>query len=85
MVNFLQPVFVEKKVFMSLETRKLINAAFKGLVEEKRETIRMLKDMLSQDQYLAFAEILDLYLLHVRAELAHDCQKVVALATRALV
>jgi hypothetical protein len=43
MSNFLSPILFSRKVFISIETRKLIEIAFSRLVEEKRETIRKLK------------------------------------------
>ena len=40
MFDFLENIIIKKKMFMSVETRRLVEKAFMGLVEDKRDAIR---------------------------------------------
>lgn len=77
MSNFLKPILLKNKVVISVETRKLVEESFHGIVEEKREAIRKLKDIGNNDSYSKFSECTERYLVKFRKELAYDCQKII--------
>lgn len=77
MSNFLSTILYSRKVFISVETRKLIEAAFYGLVEEKRDAIRKLKKIGNDIKFLNYNNATERYLMKLRSELAYDCQKII--------
>jgi hypothetical protein len=73
MSNLLGPIALTRKVFISIETRKLIEIAFARLVEEKREAIRKLKIIANDSVHLNYSHVTERYLMKLRLELAYDC------------
>jgi hypothetical protein len=73
MSNILLPVLLERKVFISVETRRLVEQAFMSLVGEKREGIRQLKELLASKQSVPFPRVVDRYLIFIKLELAILC------------
>jgi len=71
MAGFLHPILLKHKVFISIETRRLIDAAFNGLVNRKREPIRQMTELISKKG--AFSEATERYVLKLRQELALEC------------
>ena len=73
MINYLMPILIETKVFISQETRNLIGQAFHSLVDEKREAIRKLKLIGNDVKYAGYHDATERYLMKLRQELAYDC------------
>ena len=84
MSNFLSPILYQRKVFISIETRMLIEAAFHGLVEEKRDAIRKLKKIGNDSNFHGFHNATERYLMKLRQELAYDCQKIILMCEKVL-
>lgn len=47
MCRFLIPILLDRKVFVSIETRRLIEQAFLGSVNQRREGIRQLTELIA--------------------------------------
>ena len=77
MFDFLENIIIKKKMFMSVETRRLVEKAFMGLVEDKRDAIRKILTIGLKKENVSYNQVMERYLLKLRLELAYDCQKVI--------
>jgi hypothetical protein len=54
-----------------------VEQAFHGLVDEKREAIRLVRAVMNEKDYSKFHDVTQSYLVHLCEDLAFDCQKII--------
>ena len=71
------PVFKSKKYLLSVQERLMMEKAWKGIIEQKRETIRKIEMIEKDIEYESFQHVLYDYKLSIKKELVQDCRRAV--------
>ena len=71
------PVFKSKKYLLSVQERLMMEKAWKGIIEQKRETIRKIEMIEKDIEYESFHPVLYDYKLRIKKELVQDCRRAV--------
>lgn len=82
MLNFMEPIVVEKAASMTQDDRTLFGVSAKNYIQQDRRTHRTISVVKTYNQFERYIPLLDEYLDKVIIRLTQKCQRVIDLIDR---